>query len=127
MRSFGGPDSPASGGALTGAADWVGSLLTGSLALAIATLAIAAIGFMMLRGRAPVGRAGRIILGCFVLFSAPVIASGLVGLQRDRQLDGPADASVAQLPAYQPTIAGMEEKDPFAGAAAPPPEQEVFE
>ena len=111
------------GGALVGAADWVRSLLTGSIALTVATLAVAGVGVMMLTGRIPARRTGQIVLGCFILFSAQAIAAGLVGLHGAPRLEPAADVAAAT-PAYQATVPALEEKDPFAGAAAPPPQQD---
>lgn len=131
MHGYGESDSLGSNGALVGAADWIGALLTGSIAITVATLAIAAVGFLMLTGRVPVGRAGPIVLGCFILFSAQVIGRGLAGLQHDGIAAAMVDPTVARAPAlapaYQPTTPRFEQKDPFAGAAVPPPEKEILE
>lgn len=60
------------------AVDWIVSLLTGALATTVATLAVASIGFMLLAGHIRIARTARIILGCFILVGAPIIASGLI-------------------------------------------------
>lgn len=52
--------------------------MTGDLAVGLCVLAIAVIGLLMLGGRLPVREGVRVILGCFVLLGAPVIASAFV-------------------------------------------------
>lgn len=59
-------------------ANWLVSLTTGGLAVGLCILAIAIIGLLMLGGRAPVREGVRVILGCFILLGAPVIAGAFV-------------------------------------------------
>ena len=80
--------------ALTDAAAWIQGLLLGSVATTCAVLAVAAIGFLMLTGRIEPLRAGVTIIGCAVLFSAPVIARAL--------LDA-SGVSASGSPSLQPT------------------------
>lgn len=54
--------------------DWISGTLLGSVAIGICVLAVAMIGLMMLTGRLPVRYGLRVVLGCFVLLGAPVIA-----------------------------------------------------
>ena len=63
---------------LTEASLWIQNTLLGSAGSAIAVIAIAWIGLMMLGGRLPVRRGGAVLLGCFILFSASLIAQGLL-------------------------------------------------
>lgn len=128
MQGDGVPGNLSSSSALCSATDWVVALLTGSLALSVATLAIAAIGFLMLSGRAPIGRTGRVIVGCFILFSAPVIGRALAALQHDQEpTESLPGAAVPAAPTYQPTVPRFEQKDPYAGAAVPPPEKDILQ
>jgi len=123
---YGGSEDLVSHGALVGAADWVRLLLTGSVSFVVATLAIATIGLLMLAGRLHMRRAGQIVLGCFILFSAPTIAAGLVSINDDVRAE-PAPETETETPAamaYQPTVPKPEQKDPYAGAAVPPPQQD---
>ena len=64
--------------AIDGAVQWGLALLTGSLSTSIAVVAIAGLGFAMLQGDIPVRRATRFVLGCFILFGAPMIAQALL-------------------------------------------------
>jgi type IV secretory pathway VirB2 component (pilin) len=64
--------------AIATALEWVSSLLIGQVAISLAGLAIAALGFSMLSGRLPVRRGMTVLVGCFVMFGAPSIASGLL-------------------------------------------------
>ena len=64
---------------------WITDTLLGEVAVTICVLAVALVGFSMLTGRISLRRGVRVILGCFVLLGAPVIAASLLGLW------GPAD------------------------------------
>ncbi|MBD3730834.1 MAG: TrbC/VirB2 family protein [Sphingomonadales bacterium] len=65
--------------ALAEAVDWITETLLGSVATSLCVIAVATIGFMMVTGRMPVRQGLRIVLGCFVLLGAPVIAAALTG------------------------------------------------
>lgn len=119
---YGGPLSdPTRTAAIANASAWVSGVLLGPMLLAVATVSIAAVGVMMLTGRVPLQRGMIVILGCFVLFGAPVIARGLLGpavggggslRQSSTVMSDDAPAVVAPPP--QPTV-----YDPYAGAAVP--------
>ncbi|MFU7527618.1 TrbC/VirB2 family protein [Qipengyuania sp. ASV99] len=59
--------------------DWVEALVLGEIATALAIVAVAIAGFMMLTGRVRMAGSIRVILGCFVLFGASSIAAALMG------------------------------------------------
>jgi type IV secretory pathway VirB2 component (pilin) len=108
---------------LVDAVRWVEQALLGTTATVIATMAVAAIGVLMLGGQIPVGRAVTAILGCFVLFGAVTIAAGIMGLRdglvADRMVSlpvTPAPPAVAPTPPAQPQV-----YDPYAGASVPHP------
>jgi type IV secretory pathway VirB2 component (pilin) len=105
-------------GGMTAAASWLQHLLLGSLATPIAVLAVAATGAMMLTGRVDLRRGAAVILGCFLLFGAPVIAAGLYTM-----LNGAAGGTSAKAPPPAPTPpsapASSNPFDPYAGAAVP--------
>jgi type IV secretory pathway VirB2 component (pilin) len=65
--------------ALLSALDWVQTLLLGTIGTTLASLAIAFIGFSMLRGMFSLRDGARVITGIFILFGAPIIARGLTG------------------------------------------------
>lgn len=64
--------------AVVGGANWLVSLVTGSLALGLCVVAIALVGLLMLGGRLPIRDGLRVVLGCFVLLGAPVVAAAFV-------------------------------------------------
>lgn len=61
-------------------AQWLEGLMLGQIALGICVIAVALIGALMLAGRLPLREGMRVVLGCFVLLGAPVIANGLYQL-----------------------------------------------
>lgn len=108
--------------AITTAVLWLEALLLGSVATAIATIAVAAIGFMTLTGRIHSREAGRVVLGCFILFGAHSIASGIQAATVRISGGAPADIEVTVPP--QVTLAPVAQAarapyDPFAGASVP--------
>lgn len=58
---------------------WIESVMLGEIALGVCLIAVAFIGALMLTGRLPLHESARIVVGCFVLLGAPVIAAGFVG------------------------------------------------
>lgn len=67
---------PPPASAIAAATDWVGNLLFGPLATAIAVIAIAWVGLAMLSGRIELRRGASVVFGCFLLFGAKGIAEG---------------------------------------------------
>jgi type IV secretory pathway VirB2 component (pilin) len=104
---------------------WVQGVLLGTVATVIATIAIAALGFMMLSGRLPVRRGMVAILGCFILFGAASMARTIRSGLGD--LAGAAEPPIAYStppppaprPALPPAAPPRAPADPFAGAAVP--------
>ncbi|QNO27998.1 TrbC/VirB2 family protein [Sphingopyxis sp. OPL5] len=103
-------------GSFVAASQWLASVATGSIATGAATIAVAAIGFAMLAGRVDLRRGATVILGCFILFAAPSLASAFV------QWANGGDAAVQQaalappLPAT-PAPPPYQPHDPYAGAS----------
>lgn len=64
---------------ITAAIVWLQGALLGSATTMVAIIAIALFGVLMLSGRIDWRRGVRIVIGCFILFSAPMIAAGLLG------------------------------------------------
>ena len=56
---------------------WMEGTLLGNVATAVAVMAVAAVGFMMLTGRMNWRFGATVIIGCFVLFGAASIVSGI--------------------------------------------------
>ena len=111
------PVDPSHGSSFAGAIEWIATALTGSAATVIAILAVAALGALLIAGRLPTRRAGEVVIGCFVLFSARVIAGALLGPVQ--QIAPPlSQAAAAPLP-YVPTMPKPIPYDPYAGASVP--------
>ena len=109
---------PLSQNSLVDAGLWLQHLLLGSLATAIAVLAVAATGAAMLTGNMDIRRGATVILGCFLLLGAPVIAAGLysalsgVAASPMRKAAPPAPKEPSVPPPINPF-------DPYAGTASP--------
>jgi len=71
------PADPAGSGVIVGALNWLQGTLLGTVATVAAVIAVAAVGFMMLTGRINWRRGAVVILGCFILFGAASIVSGI--------------------------------------------------
>jgi type IV secretion system protein VirB2 len=115
---------PLGSSVILAATDWVQGTLLGTSATIIAVIAIAAIGLLMLSGRIDVRRGSTVLVGCFVLFGAPVIAKGLremAGGDGDDYAE--SDGAMRPPVTIPPSTTAPEPKpnafDPYAGAAVP--------
>ncbi len=120
------PDLEPSGtNAFAAAVQWLEATLLGTVATAAAVIAVASLGFLLMTGRIDVRRGAQVLLGCFILFGASTIASGIVG-----SLAGADAAPVVETPpsplplSSDPTLIGAKAQpavpyDPYAGAAMP--------
>jgi type IV secretory pathway VirB2 component (pilin) len=117
-------DPPATSTILA-AVTWVEGALLGTVATVVATIAIAALGFLMLSGRLPVRRGMVAILGCFILFGASSMARSIrAGLAGGAEAPDPVPVAYAAPPPppAPPPVAPRPPAppaDPFAGAAVP--------
>ena len=68
---------PLGSGPIVNALAWMQGTLLGNVATAVAVMAVAAVGFMMLTGRLNWRFGATVIIGCFVLFGAASIVSGI--------------------------------------------------
>jgi type IV secretory pathway VirB2 component (pilin) len=121
MMATGLLSDPPTQSALLGVAYWVKALLLGPVAVAIAVIAVACLGILILQGRIPVRRGVVIVVGCFILFGAPTIAAGLedviAGTDIERIPDpAPIVRSPSPAPTSPPTSPGY---DPYSGASVP--------
>ena len=69
--------SPAGSGPINAALGWLQGTLMGNVATAVAVIAVAMVGFMMLTGRMNWRFGATVILGCFILFGAASIVAGI--------------------------------------------------
>ena len=70
---------PAGSGPINAALGWMQGTLLGSVATAVAVMAVAAVGFMMLTGRMNWRFGASVIIGCFIVFGAASIVAGIQG------------------------------------------------
>jgi type IV secretory pathway VirB2 component (pilin) len=114
--------APAGESPLTAAAQWLQGTLLGTIATAVAVIAVATTGMMMLTGHVDWRRGVSVVLGCFIIFGAPVIAAGILGVVDERipyvppeQAPSPIDTAPPQA---RPSSAPVP-YDPYAGASVP--------
>jgi type IV secretory pathway VirB2 component (pilin) len=69
--------NPQGSGPIVAALGWLQGTLLGNVATAVAVMAVAAVGFMMLTGRLNWRFGATVIIGCFILFGAGAIVSGI--------------------------------------------------
>ena len=68
---------PRGSGPIVAALGWMQGTLLGTVATAVAVMAVAAVGFMMLTGRMNWRFGATVIIGCFILFGAASIVGGI--------------------------------------------------
>lgn len=109
------PLDPGETDAVGAAAQWLSGLIMGSLTAALCVIAIAFVGLLMFSGRLPVRTAFKVVLGCFILLGAPLIASALLefGTGDTEAVESMAIGGVPaeRMPVPQSTY------DPYAGAS----------
>jgi type IV secretory pathway VirB2 component (pilin) len=111
---------PSGASVLVAAAQWIEGTLLGSIATIVAVIAVAWLGLMMLDGRLELRRGLVVLVGCFVLFGAPVIANGLRDPGASDVLETASAPPLLVVPILPPE--NGDERDPFhpyAGAAVP--------
>ncbi len=76
FAQYAAPD-PAGSGPIAGAVDWLQGTLLGNVATAVAVIAVAAVGFMMMSGRVNWKYGATVVMGLFILFGAASIVGGI--------------------------------------------------
>ncbi len=76
FAQYAAPD-PAGSGPIVSAVDWLQGTLLGNVATAVAVIAVAAVGFLMLTGRINWRYGATVVLGLFILFGAASIVGGI--------------------------------------------------
>ena len=69
--------NPQGSGPIVAALAWLQGTLLGNVATAVAVIAVAMVGFMMLTGRMNWRFGATVIIGCFILFGAGTIVAGI--------------------------------------------------
>ena len=77
VASAAGQVNPQGSGPIVSALLWLQGTLLGNVATAVAVIAVAMVGFMMLTGRMNWRFGATVIIGCFILFGAGAIVSGI--------------------------------------------------
>jgi len=77
QEAFAQVNSPQGSGPILGAVNWVRGTMEGGIATAVAVIAVAFVGFMMLTGRMNWKHGITVIVGCFILFGAATIVGGI--------------------------------------------------
>ena len=72
-----GATDPQGSGPIVAALSWLQGTLLGNVATAVAVIAVAMVGFMMLTGRMNWRFGATVIIGCFILFGAGTIVAGI--------------------------------------------------
>lgn len=68
---------PQGSGPITGALAWIQGTLLGSVATAVAVIAVASVGLLMLTGRMNWRFGATVVIGLFILFGAGAIVGGI--------------------------------------------------
>jgi type IV secretion system protein VirB2 len=74
--------NPQGSGPIVAALAWLQGTLLGNVATAVAVIAVAMVGFMMLTGRMNWRFGATVIIGCFILFGAGTIVAGIQSAAR---------------------------------------------
>ncbi len=73
---------PQGSGPILAAVNWIEGTLLGNVATAVAVIAVAITGFMMLSGRVNWRHGITVIIGCFIIFGAAAIVAGIQSAAR---------------------------------------------
>lgn len=76
-QAFAQTGGPAGSGPIVSALGWLQATLLGQVATAVAVIAVAMVGFMMLTGRLNWRFGATVIIGCFILFGSAAIVGGI--------------------------------------------------
>lgn len=104
---------------IIGALQWVISVLLGPLGTSVAIMAVALIGFAMLRGRLALRRGAAVVTGCFILFSSRAIAAGLLSITQGTPAEPAQVRPASEIPPYVAATPPPIAYDPYAGASVP--------
>lgn len=104
------------GGALPAAVDWLMGTLLGTVAVTLCVLAVAFVGLAMLGGRMPVRQGARVVVGCFLVLGAPIVAAAFGGAWQAVAAPPPLPP-VVQSPTDPRSELPPANYDPYAGAS----------
>ncbi len=107
---------PAADSPLTDSLSWILDLLLGGLAMGLCVVAVAFVGLLALTGRLPLRQGARVILGCFLLLGAPVIAAGLMA-EAQEVTDAPREIPIRETVEPPRQDLPPANYDPYSGAS----------
>jgi len=96
-------------------ARWINETVLGEISLGLCVIAVALIGALMLIGRLPLREGAQIVVGCFVLLGAPVVAAGF--MQVGSEVSGSPVAPVSPQSEHTRPALPPASYDPYAGAS----------
>jgi type IV secretory pathway VirB2 component (pilin) len=103
---------------LGAASDWTLGVLGGSLATSLCVIAVAILGLLLLTGSLRVRRGAQVVLGCFLLLGAGLLAAQLQRLAGGAAGSDRAGGDQVILPADVPLqVPPPANYDPYAGAS----------
>jgi type IV secretion system protein VirB2 len=103
---------------IAAALNWIQAVMLGTVATSVAVIAVASVGFLMFTGRIDYRRAVQVIMGCFILFGASTISSGIQGFVAGNSVPIAASQPSPPPPVTAPP-ANPNGLDPYAGAGVP--------
>jgi type IV secretory pathway VirB2 component (pilin) len=102
---------------LNGASEWAQGVLGGSLATALCVIAIAILGLLLFSGHLRARRGVEVVLGCFLLLGAGLVAGQLQKLAGTAIGEGSGGEQVIIPQASQTPPPAPANYDPYAGAS----------
>jgi type IV secretory pathway VirB2 component (pilin) len=103
------------------AIEWTQGVLGGTLATSLCVIAIAILGLLLLAGRLQVRRGMEVVLGCFLLLGAGLVAAQLQQLAGGAAGENGSGAEQIIVPQAPPTPPPPPANyDPYAGASLRP-------
>jgi type IV secretion system protein VirB2 len=100
-------------GAIAGSVNWIEDIILGSVAISIATIAVAFLGMAMLNGRLDTRLAVRTAVGAFLIFGSAGVAKGIMANLPNQ----------AYIPAEPEAVAAFTVTAPSVPQDAPAPNQ----
>lgn len=102
---------------LGGASEWTQGVLGGSFATSLCVIAIALLGLLLLAGRLHVRRGVQVVLGCFLLLGAGLLAGELQQVAGSVAGEGSGEEIIIPAPTAAPSPPPPANYDPYAGAS----------
>lgn len=107
-------DAP-KGSAISATTDWLAGVLAGPAAIGLCVVAVAIVGITMLSGRLAIRDGLRVLLGCFVLIGAPLLATEFRSFAQDASSVRAAEPPPASRPPARELPPA--DYDPYSGAS----------